>query len=188
MTQNGPDPTTPQLNQWAVTASKDRDALGRLYDLSYESVLRYCIRRTGDRSIGEDLTSIVFMTVAQKIPTVSMGSYDDFLRWVFAFANNEILAHFRKDARRSVLMTSAVAENRLHIPSNEPDPIDSDLFELNKAMKSLSEREQSILSLRYFASLSYEAIGAIHCMRAGTVRAATARALERLRTKLGTQL
>ena len=42
----------------------------------------------------------------------------------------------------------------------------------SELMKTLTEREQSILSLRYFAGLPYEAIGSIHHMRAGAVRTA----------------
>ena len=96
------------VDELVVRARCDRDAFGRLYDLIYPPVFRYCIRRTGDRSHAEDITSTVFVSVAREIAAFPGETFQDFRRWVFAIATNEINAAFRKSARRQAL------DNKLH--------------------------------------------------------------------------
>ena len=66
---------------------------GQLYDQIYPSVFRYCIRRTGYRSLAEDLISTVLLNVPKKLATFPGDTYLDFRRWVFVIATNELNAN-----------------------------------------------------------------------------------------------
>jgi len=48
-----------------LRARTDADALGRLYDLYYERIFHFCLSRLFYKEAAEDVTSIVFLTVAR---------------------------------------------------------------------------------------------------------------------------
>ena len=60
-----------------------------------------------------------------------------------------------------------------------------DWQEVYEALGSLTDREQSIISLRFFGGLKHEQIAEVLELEVGTIRVALSRALERLRLRLG---
>ena len=173
------------MNELVVRARNDRESFGQLYDLIYPPVYRYCVRRTGDRSLAEDITSTVFLSVADKIAAFPGETLEDFRRWVFAIATNEINATYRKTARRQCLLIDAVQTGRLVSKTNDrpaTSTIESD--SLQAAIMRLSERDQSIITLRFFSELPYQEIGNILDISPGAARTAATRALDRIRNEV----
>ena len=107
------------MDELVVRAHSERDAFGQLYDKMYPPVFRYCVRRTGDRNLAEDITSTVFLNVANKIAAFPGETYMDFRRWVFVIATNEMHATYRKSARRQALLIEAAESGRLHSNAND---------------------------------------------------------------------
>jgi len=87
-----------------VRARVDREAFGELYDMIYPPIFRYCLRRVNHRSLAEDITSTVFLSVAKNIATFGGNTYQEFRRWVFTITTNEINADYRKTTRRKALI------------------------------------------------------------------------------------
>ena len=90
-----------------VRARTDREAFGQLYDACYPAIFRYCFRRLFLRAVAEDVTSDVFLSVASKMPQFAGTTEEDFRRWVFRIATNEINAYVRQAKRRKALLESA---------------------------------------------------------------------------------
>jgi RNA polymerase sigma-70 factor (ECF subfamily) len=175
-----------------VQARHDRDAFGQLYDLIYPPVFRYCIRRMGHRSLAEDVTSTVFLNVAEKIAGFPGQTFQDFRRWVFTITTNEMNATFRKTARRRSLLIDAAQSERLgssqRLSGETSDDSVNASFEIDcvqAAIMRLPERDQSIITLRYFSELPYEDIAHILDISAGAARTAAKRAIDRIRTEIG---
>ena len=59
-----------------------------------------------------------------------------------------------------------------------------DWEQIYRAIGELTEREQSIVSLKFFGQQSHEQIGGVLGIETGTVRVALSRALGKLRSKL----
>jgi RNA polymerase sigma-70 factor (ECF subfamily) len=55
---------------------------------------------------------------------------------------------------------------------------------LQAAIIKLSDRAQTLITMRYFSGLSYDDIAAILNITTGTARTATSRAIEELRSEL----
>jgi RNA polymerase sigma-70 factor (ECF subfamily) len=171
-----------------VRARTDRDAFGRLYDEYYPGILRYCLRRLFDRVVAEDVTSEVFLRIALKIRRFRGTTHDEFRRWLYRIATNEINAYLRKSRRRRALLEQAVEQKA--IAAEEGTGPDEDFYDrldwpvVYEAMMQLKPREQSLLTLRYFEGFSHEEIAQTLKLRPGTVRVATGRALTRLRQML----
>jgi len=174
------------VDELVVRARSDRDAFGQLYDLIYPPVFRYCVRRTGNRSLAEDITSTVFLRVAHKIAAFPGETFEDFRRWIFTIATNEINATFRKSARRQALLIDAVRAGRF--AGKTSDDSSSSTLEsdsVQAAIMRLPERDQIIITLRFFAELPYRDIGQILNINPGAARTAGTRAVDRLRKEMG---
>jgi RNA polymerase sigma-70 factor (ECF subfamily) len=166
----------------------DRAALAALYDRYYPRVTHFCLRRLIDRATAEDVTSEIFLKVAAEIRTFSGKTESDFRRWLFRIATNAVNAHLRQTLRRRELLAQAAQggtwnrEDQTHAKTAEQ----LDWPAVLKAVAELGEREQTIVTLRYFADLSYEEIGDIVQLAPGAVRTALCRAIAELRQRLNT--
>jgi len=89
-------------------ARNRRDALGELFDHFYPPVFAYCTRRLLVRAVAEDVTSEIFLKIASRIRDFSGTTAEDFRRWLFRIATNEINAYLRQTIRRRELLESAV--------------------------------------------------------------------------------
>ena len=169
-------------------ARTDRNAFGQLFDHFYPLIFAYCMRRLVVRACAEDAASEVFLKVALGIREFPGRCVEDFRRWLFRIATNEINAHLRQSIRRRELLEAAAKMGRINASVSGQlldDTLALDWQEVYEALGSLADREQSIISLRFFGGLKHEQIAEVLELEVGTVRVALSRALERLRLRLG---
>jgi RNA polymerase sigma-70 factor (ECF subfamily) len=167
-----------------VRARTDRSAFAALYDRYYPRIMRYCLRRLFVRHVAEDIVSDVFLHVANYLPGFEGSTETDFRRWLFRIASNAVNAHLRHTRRRQEL-SEAVARHR-HYDGNVMPVIEAlDWPAVYQGILELESRDQTILTLRYFADLPYDEIAAIVGANTGTVRTAMSRSLDRLRARFG---
>jgi len=174
-------------DELVVLARTDRAALGLLYDRYYAHVARYCLRRLFDRSIAEDVVSDVFLQVASHIREFPGRTATDFRRWLFRIATNAVNAHLRQSQRRHELWEAAARgrhwDRGSGSHSSQAVHERLDWPAVYQAVLELEERDQTIVTLRFFADLSHEEIADVVNATAGAVRTALSRTLNRLRDK-----
>lgn len=170
-----------------VLAKNQAGALGRLYELYYERIYRFCVHRLFNRTVAEDITSSVFVTVAGAIRSFQGQTEQDFRSWLFAIAANQANAYIRKTSRRRRLLDSAVATRRATQPDAGPWT-QLDWPVLYAAIMKLKPEHQTILTLRFFENMDYEEIGRIVDARPATVRVTLHRILRRLHEALHEEL
>lgn len=187
MTISSPEDRTDSVDELVAAAKSSRDALGRLFDQFYPPILAYCVRRLLARATAEDVASEVFLKVARSIRQFPGTTGGDFRRWLFRIATNEINAHLRQSIRRQELLETAAKMGRIDasistvlLDRNET----TDWEAVYKALEQLSDRENRIVSLRFFAGMKHEEIAAVLDLKPGTVRVALSRALEKVRELL----
>ena len=168
-------------------AKTERAAFGLLYDRYYPLVARYCLRRLFDRALAEDVTSEVFLRVAGQLPKFPGQTETDFRCWLFRIASNAASATLRQSRRRQELLEAAArsrqAEGRDGSRSTWPEHDALDWPIVYEALLELEERDQTIVTLRFFADCSHEEIAQIVEATPGAVRTALSRTLARLREK-----
>ncbi len=165
----------------------DRDAFGQLFDRFYPLVFAYCVRRLLVRAVAEDVASEVFLKAATGIRAFMGTSEDEFRRWLFRIATNEINAQLRKSIRRRDLLEEAARMGVIKADVSTSLLNEDAVFDwqcLYAALGELTEREQSLISLRFFAGFQHGQIADVLQMKEGTVRVALSRALEKLRERL----
>jgi RNA polymerase sigma-70 factor (ECF subfamily) len=158
-----------------------------LYERYYPAVAKYCVRRLFDRTVAEDVLSEVFLEIAEHLPTFPGRTDTDFRRWLFWIATNAINAHLRQSRRRRELFEAA-AQSGYWDRQGDPNPSSAEVGILDwptvhQALLEFDERDQTIVTLRFFADLSHEEIADVVRATPGAVRTALSRTLARLREK-----
>src|SRR5262249_43774993 len=172
-------------DELVVRARTDRAAFGLLYDHYYPHVARYCLRRLFDRTIAEDVVSDVFLQVVSHIREFPGRTATDFRRWLFRIATNAVHAHLRQSRRRQELWDAAARGRHRdrgsdsHLSQAEHERLDWPA--VYQALLELDERDQTIVTLRFFADLSHEEIADVVEATPGAVRTALSRTLNRLK-------
>ena len=167
-----------------LRAPSDADALGRLYELYYERIFRFCVHRLFIKEVAEDVTSTVFLEVARRIHNFKGRTEQDFRNWLYRLAANQANAYIRKTSRRKQLLAKAAAPAvllRKNEAAGEPDwPT------LYSAILKLKPKHQTIITLRFFENLDFKQIAKIINARPATVRVTLHRILKKLRNHLQT--
>jgi RNA polymerase sigma-70 factor (ECF subfamily) len=168
-----------------VRAKTDRFAFGLLYDSYHPVLTRYCVRRLFDRATAEDIVSDVFLTVTSKLRSFPGQTESEFRRWLFRIATNAVNAYLRQSRRRRELLEAAARRRREEGESGVSRSTweTLDWPTVYQAILELDERDQTILTLRFFAGCSHEEIAAVVATTPGAVRTALSRTLGYLREK-----
>ncbi len=167
-----------------IRARTDSEALSRLYELYYDRIFRFCVHRLFDRQTAEDVTSTIFLNVAEQIRKFPGTTEDDFANWLYAIAANQTNAYIRKQSRREQILEAAAGTMRSSQSDCGEDLAKLDWPMVYSAILKLKPKHQTILTLRFFENLEFEQIGKITNARAATVRVMLHRILKKLRDHL----
>jgi len=165
-------------------ARTEADALGRLYELYYGQIFRFCVHRLFYREAAEDVTSAVFLTVAGKMRTFTGRTEADFRNWLYRITVNKANAYIRKTSRRKQLLTEAAAPMIAASADSTNESAEMDWPRLYRAILKLKPKHQTIITLRFFENLEFEQIAKIINAREATVRVTLHRILKKLRRLL----
>jgi RNA polymerase sigma-70 factor (ECF subfamily) len=165
-------------------AKADAQALGELYELYYEPILRFCVYRLFDKQAAEDLTSTIFLEMARGIRRFEGQSEADFRRWLYAIAVNQTNAYVRKSSRRRKLFERAAALRAKGPNEDTGEAGQIDWPMLYAGIVRLKLEHQTIVTLRFFENLSYDEIARIINIPATTLRVTVHRILKELREHL----
>jgi len=178
------DPANPSCwDDLILKARTDADALGRLYELYYERIFRFCVHRLFIKEVAEDVTSTVFLEVARRIRNFKGRTERDFQNWLYAIAVNQANAYIRKTSRRKRLLAKAVAAPAVLLRKNEAAG-ELSWPTLYAAILKLKPEHQTIITLRFFENLDFGQIAKILNAREATLRVTLHRILIKLRKHL----
>jgi RNA polymerase sigma-70 factor (ECF subfamily) len=173
-------------NDLVQRAKTQAEALGRLYEMYYERIFRFCVYRLFNKEIAEDVTSAVFLQVARGIRGFKGRSEQDFRNWLYAIAANQANAHIRKTSRRNKLLAEAAGSMVPAAADSADKSLKPDWPRLYAAILRLKPRHQTIVTLRFFENFSYQQIAEILEIKEANVRVTLHRILNKLRNKLQT--
>lgn len=168
-------------DQMLVSAAQhDIEAAGRLYDKYYSEILGYIYRCTFDRTVAEDLTSIVFLAVFRHL-----GHYRwrqvPFRAWLYRIATNEVRMHWRRQKRVKIVSLQPDNEEHNSAPSAGDSMAAAEEYQLvHKALLELRMKYRTVIILRYFEGKAIADICEITGRKEGTVKAQLHRGLDRL--------
>jgi RNA polymerase sigma-70 factor (ECF subfamily) len=150
--------------------------IDRLFNSYHQPLVRYLVRRLGDRDWAEEIAQETFVRALRQEKIVSERA------WLFAVATNLVRDEARKDARRrrhlELLREQAKAEEAV-----EPEPTSLERAQeaamARRALDCLTERDREALLMRE-EGLDYNEIAAALELSVGSVGTTLARARRRL--------
>jgi RNA polymerase sigma factor (sigma-70 family) len=161
------------------------DELGRLFDKYHQGIYAYCVHRLFCRTAAEDVTSQVFLSVAQNFHLFRGQTENAVFNWLYTIAVNQCNTYLRTIHRHRKALEQLSLSAQEHVEESlQPDK--PDWKQVYEAILRLSQTEQTVITLRFFEHLSYEQIAAIVSKRQAAVRTLTFRGLKKLRKMLNT--
>jgi RNA polymerase sigma-70 factor (ECF subfamily) len=167
---------------WARVRSGDRDAFAVIFDRHAGAVYGHVLRRTGDPSEAEDLTSAVFLTAWRRRREIRFDR-DSALPWLLGTANGTVA-----NSRRALRRYRALAE-RVPLPPEVPDHADEvarrlderrEAEALHRSVARLPRHERDVVELCIWGGLDQQAAAVALGVAVGTVKARMHRARKRL--------
>ena len=156
--------------------AKDETAFTELVRRHLDLVYGVCLRRTGSRSLAEELVQNVFASLARKAGSLKPEVL--VVGWLHRAAHLESLSAFRSESTRLRKMKNYMD----HLSDFDPEP---DRFReispfLDQALDSLPPSDRDVVLLRFASDLTLQQIG----NRLGKSESAAQRHLQRVLEKL----
>jgi len=156
-------------------AQRDPAQFAALYEDNFYRVYAYIVRRTGDRSQAEDLTSEVFREALANIGKFEWRGVP-FASWLLRIAANSLSDHFRRSARERA--------DGLE-PEDKPSPAEIEqsalLFQL---VERLPDMQRHVIEMRFVEQKSIREIAVELDRSEGAVKQLQLRAIENLRISM----
>lgn len=174
------------VDEIAEGTSRKRQAFDTLYRHFFPRIFNYVCYRVSDEAVAQDLTSVIFEKALRKM--TSLRSPEALSSWLFRIAHNTV-ADYHRQARsdHNVSLNTLPAASLVTARSDSPESrvIQQETFKrLQTHLRSLSEREQEIIALKFAGGLNNRQIGSIIGETPGNVGTILYRAMRKLRRKM----
>jgi RNA polymerase sigma-70 factor, ECF subfamily len=184
----------PKEKELIKQAQKDPEAFGVIFDMYYEPIFNYVLRRVGKVQASQDIVSETFFKALNKLwqfkwRNISISS------WLYRIAGNEVNQYFRKMKRSTHSLEIMIEENAFD-PKDEIDILEEILEqereialhakwqEVSKLIQKLPEKYQEVLALRFFEDRKISEIAEILGKKEGTIKSLLSRAMSKLKESL----
>ncbi len=159
--------------------SGDADSFAQLLDAYARRCYGYFYRLTGDRDLSEELLSVLFMKLVEKVGSYQGGSFES---WLFRIAANIFHDHLRARKRRKKLLDAQRTELG-SVPTGLPksDGKDEKLDRLQMQLGRLDTDTRELIMLRFYSNLSFKEIAELRSEPIGTTLSKLHRGLKKLR-------
>ena len=161
-------------------AQKDPARFAELYEINFERVYAYAVRRVGNRAEAEDLTADVFHQALANLKRFEWRGIP-FAAWLFRIAANLISDRWQRSGRE-------VADDSGLIESAQVSPVEIEEVErratLYRLVDTLPEEQRRVVVLRFVEQKSIKEVAQQIRKTEGAVKQLQFRALSNLRARM----
>jgi RNA polymerase sigma-70 factor (ECF subfamily) len=155
----------------------DSRCFSQVVDMYATRCYGYFYRLTGNKDLSDELLSELFVKLVEKIGSYKGGSFES---WLFRIAANLFHDHLRGKQRRRRLLE--VRQEQVEIQTFEPKKSDDEQVDkLQTQLGKLDPDTRELITLRFYAQLSFKEIAELRSEPIGTTLAKTHRGLKKLR-------
>ncbi|MFV2000503.1 MAG: RNA polymerase sigma factor [Acidimicrobiia bacterium] len=155
-------------------------AFADLYRLTANHLASFAFSMLRDRRLAEDAVQQAFLELVRAAPTIK-GDGRSLRAWLFRSVRFTCLDEIRRRSRHPESLTATTPDIVVSPAGVEISEIDP---ELERALDQLTNRQRTLIALRYVVGLSGEEVANVMEMSRPAAYAATARAEKRLRNLL----
>ncbi|MEP7082656.1 MAG: sigma-70 family RNA polymerase sigma factor [Chloroflexota bacterium] len=165
----------------------DRESLGRIFDVFHLPIYRYVLVRIRSAPDAEDIAADTFVAAFAAIGRFRWQGLP-FEAWLFRIARSKISDHQRRARRRSTTSDIAAVAPEL-LPREEDVAVQVVRRDEHRAaiaaMTHLSQDQQDVLALRFFAGLTLHETAEAMGRSSSAVKQLQFRAVTALRREIG---
>ena len=158
-------------------AQKDPKRFADLYEIHFERVYAFVVKRVRERQIAEDLTSDVFHKALAALPNFNWRGVP-FGAWLVRIANNVVTDQWRKSSRE-------VLEDPPEVVDEVNPEQTEQTAQLFRMVAQLPADQRRVIGMRFAEGKSIKEIAQELGRSEGAIKQLQFRGLETLRTKLG---
>ena len=171
-------------------AQHNREAFGELYEIYYQRIFNFALKRTANIQLALDITSITFLKALNQIKKFRWRDVP-FGAWLYRIAGNEINDHYRRQGGKRIASIEEIAE--LADTSDYADEINhaeeelskyEEFLLLHKKLAELPEMYQEVITLKFFEKKKIREMVKILGKKEGTIKSLLHRGVEKLREKM----
>ncbi len=171
-------------------AQQSMEAFGELYEVYYQRIFNYGLKRTANVQLALDITSITFLKALDQIKKYRWRDVP-FAAWLYRIASNEINDHYRRQGGRRIASIEEIAEladtggyaDEINQAEEELSKHEEFLL-LHKKLAELPPIYQEVISLKFFEKKKIREMVQILGKKEGTIKSLLHRGLEKLREKM----
>lgn len=165
-------------------ARDSAEAFGELYDMYYDRIFGYALRRSADIDIAKDITSAVFFKALRHIKNYRWEGIP-FSHWLYRITNREIVDLYHKKKRETSYeiatnVSNTALREELVAGVNELRKHE-DYLDLQNYISKLPSKYQEVVILKYFEDMDITQIAGVLHKPEGTVKSLLHRGIEKLR-------
>ena len=171
-------------------AQHNREAFGELYEIYYQRIFNFALKRTADIQLALDITSITFLKALNQIKKYRWRDVP-FGAWLYRIAGNEINDHYRRQGGKRIASIEEIAE--LADTGDYADEINhaeeelsrhEEFLLLHKKIAELPEMYQEVIALKFFEKKKIKEMVTILGKKEGTIKSLLHRGLAKLKEKM----
>ncbi len=168
----------------AEAVNYDERALGILYDRYEIKIYTYIYRRTGERSLSEDLTGQVFLKMLEAIRN-RKAWHSSFSGWLYRIAHNVVIDFYRqRDNQPQVSLDDEPMLPDLNDNPAQATELKLDVERLRAVIARLTDEQAEVISLRFLEGYSISEVAEMMNKTEGSIKALQYRAVANLRQLL----
>ena len=169
----------------------DPAAFSEIFKRYYPSIFGYIFRRTGNFDDTADIAAETFLNAFSHIKNFSYRGISIKV-WLYRIATNEVNLFYRWQRKYHSRFKRVNYENEElfnHYLQEDKAALEDELSKheqfviILKYLKTLPQRYQEVISLRYFEGMNNEEIAEILDLNEGTLKSLLSRGLQKLREK-----
>jgi RNA polymerase sigma-70 factor (ECF subfamily) len=161
-------------------AQKDPARFADLYELNFERVYAYCVKRVQDRSESEDLTSEVFHQALANLQRFEWRGIP-FAAWLFRIAANLISDRWQRSGREITDDSGIIESAQVSPAAIEEVERRATLFRL---VETLPAEQKRVVLLRFVEQKSIKEVASAIRKTEGAVKQLQFRALSTLKARM----
>lgn len=177
-------------------AKSDPESFGKLYELNYDQIFAYVLKRTADIQVAQDITAETFFKALKTIHNFKWQNVP-FSAWLYRIAINEINLLHRKGHYKPISLDG--------LKDQGFDPISADNMEeefliaqhslerhaqflqVQKELERIPAKYRDVITLRFFTGKQISEIAQILGKPEGTVKSLLHRGLEKLKKVMSSE-
>jgi RNA polymerase sigma-70 factor, ECF subfamily len=159
-----------------------------LFDEYYPKLYAYIRSQVASQEIAEDITAGTFERAFSRSHTYDADK-GSFATWLFRIGRNLVINYYASTSRKPVQI---ILDEAVEVSTTDPSPEQQIIRKeqrqaLLELLSSLPERDQEIISLKFFGRLPNKKIAEVMDLKEKTVSVIVLRALQKLKTRFETQ-